>query len=117
MPILAAMTNNVLLTEVSILDASYRIDVHKNIQITFSFSSFVNLIIALGTSCCCYLIRDVFAAVTVKYSDNNNINNTKISIYWNQLQLKLNKKSEVALLFQFKRSLNARQEEYQNLNS
>lgn len=82
MPILAAMTNNVLLTEGSILDASYRIYVHKNIQITFSFSSLVNLIIALGTSCCCcYLIRDVFAAVTVKYSDNNNINNTKISIY------------------------------------
>ena len=49
MPILAAMTNNVLLTEGSILDASYRIDVHKNIQITFSFSSLVNLIIALGT--------------------------------------------------------------------
>ena len=49
MPILAAMTNNVLLTEGSILDASHRIDVHKNIQITFSFSSLVNLIIALGT--------------------------------------------------------------------
>ena len=109
------MTNNVLLTEGSIFDASYRIDVHKNIQITFSFSSLVNLIIALGTSCC-YLIRDVFAAVTVKYSDNNNKNNTKISIYRHPLQFKLYKKSEVALLFQFKRSLNARQEEYQKLN-
>jgi len=109
------MTKNVLLTEGSILDASYRIDVHKNIQITFSFSSLVNLIIALGTSCC-YLIRDVFAAVTVKYSGNNNINNNKKSIYRHPLQLKLYKKSEVALLFQFKRSLNARQEEYQKLN-